>query len=162
MFDLLAIQFVGRANFQGLEAVENIEFGQGPFINAAGHDGMVGDHGIEPAAAARASGGGTKFTADAAQLFAIGIEEFGGEWSLANAGGIGLEHTEHAVHAVGGHAGTRRSAAAAGVGAGHKRVGAEIDVEHDALGALKENILTGEDGGMQQRNGVADQRPEHN
>jgi hypothetical protein len=54
-------------------------------------------HGIEPAAAARAAGGGAELVAALGQVAAVVIEQLGGEGSGADPGGVGLGDAQHVV-----------------------------------------------------------------
>ncbi len=104
-------------------------------------------HRIQPAAATRAPGGGTKFVALARHVRADGIVEFiavvelGGKRPGADARGIGLGDAEDVVEVAGTHAGAGAGAAGGGVRGGHVGVGAVVDIQQGALGALEHDLL---------------------
>ena len=93
-----AVDFVGGADVDGVEIVEDVEFHESPFADAADHGGVAGDNGIEPAAAAGATGSGAEFGSYAGDVFAGCVGQFGGERAAANAGGVGFDDADDAVN----------------------------------------------------------------
>src|SRR5690606_39522291 len=61
----------------------------------------------------------------------------------ADAGGVGLGDAEDVVQVQRAEAGTGGGAAGGGAGAGHVRVGAVVDVQQRALGALEHDVGAG-------------------
>ena len=71
-------------------AVEHVELGQRQALDAAELDRLADQHGVEPAAAARAAGDGAELVAALAQALADLVEQLGRERPGADAGGVGL------------------------------------------------------------------------
>src|SRR5579872_5655914 len=95
MVDLLAVQQIPCANLDGFKAVENIELGQRQAMDTAGTHGLAHQRGIEPAAAALASGVDAEFLAAAANLLADRVMQFGRKRALTDAGRISLTDSKH-------------------------------------------------------------------
>src|SRR5690606_25945317 len=96
---------------------------------------------VDPAAAARAAGGGAVFLAAVAQALADFVVEFGRERAAADAGGVGLADAQHVVDRIRADAGAGERAADGGVGTGDVGIGAVVDVEQGALGAFEQHLL---------------------
>ena len=94
MLDPFSIQFVGDADLDLVELVEDVEFGDRKTIQAVHLNGIPADHTIKPAAASSPSGGGSEFSPPFGQLIVEAAAELCGEWSLSHAGGVGLGHTD--------------------------------------------------------------------
>ena len=75
--DHFTAQFVTDADLERFERVEHIEFGQCDAGDARNRTALADQHGIEPPAAALASGHGAEFMAPLAQLLAGCIIQFG-------------------------------------------------------------------------------------
>src|SRR3984957_7286534 len=95
MVDFLAVQEIAGADLDGVKAVEDIELGQRQAVDAAGTHGLADQRGVEPAAAALASGVDAEFLAAAANLLADLIMQFGRKRTLADPGGVGLADSEN-------------------------------------------------------------------
>ncbi len=152
----LALNVVVGADVEFVEGGEDIQKHEGGTGCAGDGDGVAQRDGVDPAAAARASRGGAVLVAAIADLCAGGIVEFGGEWSGADARGVGFDDAEGGVHSFGGQAGADAEACAA-VGGGDVGDGAVIDIEEDGIGAFKEQSLFVFDGLMQKARGVGDE-----
>src|SRR5690606_27254587 len=113
----LAAVFVGDAHLQRVHAVEHVELGDAQAADAVDGDGALERDDVDPAAAARAAGGGAVFLAAVADALPDLVVEFGRERSAAHAGGVGLADAEHVVDRVRAHAGAGQRAADGGVGA---------------------------------------------
>ena len=129
--------------------VEAVDVRDREFIDAIDHGGMAGGDGIEPAAAARASGGRAEFAAHAVQHVGD-LRVLGRERPFADAGGVGFHHADDAIHAVRRDAGTGAGAAGGGVGRSDERIRAVIDVEKSSLRAFEENFVAAPDGFVEQ------------
>ena len=68
--DFAAVQLIADADLDLVEAVENVELGERDAVDAAGAHGLAHQHGVEPAAAARAAGDGAEFVAALAERLA--------------------------------------------------------------------------------------------
>ena len=99
--DLAAIQPIAGADFDLVEAVEDVELGQREAIDAADAHGLAHQHGIEPAAAARPSGHNAELLAPLAENPADLVLLLGGERSFADARRIGLADAEHIADRAG-------------------------------------------------------------
>ena len=100
--------------------------------------GRVADgDGVEPAAAARAAGGGAVLAAEVANALADVVVQLGGKRPAADARAVGLGDADHLVDPAAGHAGAAGDADARSVAAGDVRKRAVVDVEQRALGALR-------------------------
>ena len=77
--ELLTVEAVGGCDLELVKVVEDVELGQvdGGVVIAGVR--MLNDDEVEPAAPALAAGGDTDFVADGLELFADGVELFGGE-----------------------------------------------------------------------------------
>src|SRR5438270_12257244 len=82
--DLLAVQPVGGADLDLLEAVEDVELGQRQPVDAAGAHRLAPQHRVEPAASGAA----------AADLLADLVVELGRERPLPHPRGVGLADAE--------------------------------------------------------------------
>src|SRR5579871_3408286 len=105
MVDLLAVEPVAGAHLDGVEAVENVEFGERKAVDAAGPHRLAHQHRVEPAAAPLAPGVDAELPAATADLLADLVGELGRERPLADAGRIGLADAEHIADRARAHAG---------------------------------------------------------
>jgi hypothetical protein len=80
----------------------------------------------------------TQFAETTARL----VKELCGERTCTHTSAVSLDNTHHTANAGRSH--TKAGADTGGdcVGRGYKRIGAEIDVEHRALGTFGQNFLT--------------------
>ncbi len=157
---LLAVDVVGGADLQLVEAAQHVEQHDGDRIDAAEPAGVAHGDDIEPAAAARAASDGAVFVAAVAQVLAGGVVLLGGERAAADAGRIGLHDADDAIDVAGRHAGAAGNADAGAVAAGDERIRAVIDVEQRALGAFEQQSLAGFCGREQQLGRVANVGPQ--
>lgn len=100
---------------------------------------VLDDDEIEPPAATLAACGDAHLVAYALQLFAVGVELFGGERAAANARGVGFYDADDLFEGAPAKGCAGEDAAKAGVGGGHEGVGAVVDVEHEGVGAFDED-----------------------
>src|SRR5690606_32853373 len=138
----LAAVLVADAHLQGRHAVEDVQLGDAKATDATDRDGALERDDVDPAAAARAAGGGAVFLATVANALAHVVVQPGRERAAANAGGVGLGDAEHVVDRVRANAGTGQRAADGGVGTGDVRVGAVVNVEQRTLRAFVQHPLT--------------------
>ena len=133
------VNLVGGGDADGVETVHHVGFHHNQFVDAVHHDGIFqGDH-VQPAAAARTAGGGAVFAADAAQSLAGGVEEFRRERAAAHAGAVSLEDAHHLAHAAGSDPEAGANACRHRVGRRDEGIGAEVDVQHGALGTFRQD-----------------------
>src|ERR1700722_12570979 len=105
MVDFLAVQEIAGADLDGVKAIEDIEFGQRQAVDATGAHGLTDQRGVEPAAAALATGVDAELLAAAADLLADLIMQFGRKRALANPGRIGFANSEPVTAPARPHAG---------------------------------------------------------
>src|SRR5690606_37063906 len=120
---------------------EHVELGDAQATDAVDRHRALQRDDVDPAAAARAAGGGAVFLAAVAQALAVFVVELGRERAAADAGGVGLADAQHVVDRVRTHAGAGQRTANGGVGAGDVGIGAVVDVEQRALRALVQHLL---------------------
>gem|GEM_PF-2371261 len=135
----LPIDLVGFADAEFREPAEDIEQSDGDGVNATDAGAVAGCDGIEPAAAAGATCYGTEFVAGDADAIADVVIEFGGEWSSADAGGVGFGDADHADDGAFRDAAAIVNTAAGAVGGGDVGEGAVIDVEQAALSPFEQD-----------------------
>ena len=152
-----AVVLVGHADLEDGQRVQHVELGHGPEIDAVDRAGVAAHDGIEPAAASGPPRGRPEFAAADPQRLAGCIRQLRREGTGADTRGVGLDHTHHPVDAARRQAGADAGAARRRVGGGDKGIGAEIDVEHRALGALQQDPLPRPVGRMHPRDGVRDE-----
>src|SRR5581483_8833380 len=152
-----AVDLVAGADAHRLHAVEDVELGDAQAGDAVVEDGAARGDGVEPAAAARAAGDGAVFVALVADGLADVVVQLGRERAGADAGGVGLDDAQHVVELARADAGAGGGAAGGGVAAGDVGIGAVVDVEHGALGALEQHIVAGDDVAAQQLGDVRHQ-----
>ena len=138
-FEGFAVEFVAGADFDAVEGVESVEVGDREVVDAVDHSRVPDGDGVEPTAAAGASGGCAEFATHPVEHVADSLV-FCGEWAFADAGGVGFYHAQHAVDVVRGYARAGAGATGGGVGTGNVRVSAVVDIEEGALGAFKQDF----------------------
>src|SRR5690242_14377695 len=115
MVERLAVDRVAGADLQLLEAVEDVELGEGDAIDAGDLDRLAHERRVEPAAAAAAAGDGAELAAALADQFADLVVELAREWTGADAGGVGLGNAEDIADGLWPDAGAGRDLAGHGV-----------------------------------------------
>ena len=138
--DLLAVYLVRDADRELRHVVQHVDLGHREGREPAHPLGVLQDDEVQPPAAPPAAGGHAELPAPALERLALLAAELGDERPLADAGGVRLDDAEEPLYPVGGHAGPGADAPAAGGGGGHVWVGAVVDVEHGALGALEYDV----------------------
>src|SRR5690606_1415873 len=118
VFGLLAAVLVADAHLQGVEPVQPVGRGDAQAADAVDGDRALERNDVDPAAAARAAGGGAVLLATVTQALPGRIVQLGRERTAADAGRVGLADAQHVVDRVRAHAGTGQRAADGGVGAG--------------------------------------------
>ena len=116
--DDFAIQLVTDADFDLFHRIQHVQLGDRHLVHTVDHTAVAGGDCVEPAAATGSAGGGTEFTADAAEFFAVGIKELGGERSFAYTGGVSLDYAPHGTDMFGSDPRTGTGSAGNGVAAG--------------------------------------------
>src|SRR5690606_2080104 len=153
-----AVDVVGDAHRDLLEAGEHVELGEHEVGEAVDATGVAGDDGVVPAAAAGPAGGDAVLAAGLAQPLADVVVQLGGERSLADASRVGLDDSHDAVDAGGPDAGAGDGAARGRRGGGDERVGAVVDVEHRRLPGLEDDRLALVERTVEHQSGVGDHR----
>ena len=143
MLDALAIEFVGNTHLDLVELIEHVELGDRQAIEAVHLHRITANHTVKPAATAAPARGGAVFTAPVAEVVVEAALQLGGEGALAHPGGVGLGHADHPVDQGGADAGADAGPAGDRVGGGDVGVGAVVEVEQGALGALKQDVFAG-------------------
>ncbi len=95
IIDALAVKFIGDADLDFIQTIENIELGERNAGDAGSTNRLAHDDGIEPAAATLATRHHAEFMALGAEEFADLVVQFGRERTFANAGRIGLGDAKH-------------------------------------------------------------------
>ena len=95
MIDRLTVKRVADTDFQLLEAVEDVDLGEGDTVNPAGLDRLAHQHCVEPAATARPSGVGAEFVAPFTQQLADLVGQLGRERPGADPRRVGLGDAKH-------------------------------------------------------------------
>src|SRR5215210_7368541 len=95
MVEGITVESVADADTDGVEAVENVELGQGDAVDAGGANRLAHEHGVEPAAAALAARDGAELAPALADALAGVVEEFGRERPLAHPRRVGFCDAEH-------------------------------------------------------------------
>src|SRR5262249_9876287 len=139
VIDQLAGQLIVRADFDFIEPVEHVEFGERKTIDAGDGASLAHHHRIEPAAAPRTTGIDAELMANAAQGLAHLIVLLGRKRSPADARRVGLYETQYVSDGARTDARSRRRLARDHVRRRDERIGAVVDIKHHALCALKEN-----------------------
>ncbi len=141
VIDLTAVEAIAHAHFQLVQAVQDVELGQRQAVDSTGPYGLPHEHGIEPAAAPRASGHGAELAALLADALPEPFGPLGWEWPLPDPGRVGLADAEHVADRGRSEAGAGGGLRGHGIGGGHVRIRAVIDVEQGALRAFEQNAL---------------------
>ena len=123
-------------------------------------DGVAQRHGVEPAHAAGAPGHGPELAAALRDPAAGLVEQLGRERPGSHAGRVGLHDADDLVHLERADAATGAGAAGHGVGGGHEGVGAVVEVQQRALGALEEDVVAAPERVLDEPGGVVEVRAE--
>src|SRR5690606_30488164 len=87
-------------------------------------------------------------------------EQLGGKGAGADPGGIGLGDPQHIVQIEGAEAAAGGGATGGGIGGGDVGIGAVVDVQQRALGALEQDVCAAAPGGMEDVLDVREQWPQ--
>src|SRR5947209_18474278 len=104
MVDRLAVELIADADLDLVEAVEDVELGQGEPIDPRGPRGLSYQHGIKPAAAPLAPGVDAELLAAAADFLTNLVVQLGRERPESDAGGVGLADAKHVADRTGANA----------------------------------------------------------
>ena len=119
---------------------------------------MVQNHSIQPTYTARTACYSAVLMTTLADIVGTLIEELCGEWTLANASGVGLSYAHNIVDVAGcnarvyGNAGCRRARRC------YEGICAVVDAEHNALSTLEQHLLALLDKAVEQNRGIANHR----
>jgi hypothetical protein len=106
--DAATVEVIADADFDLLETVKNVEFGQSDSVDAGGFHGLPDKYGIKPAAAAPAACIDTILMAAIAKQLADIVGEFGRKRTATHAGRIGFRDPQHIAYGFGTEARARR------------------------------------------------------
>ena len=139
--DGLALALVGDAHLDLGEAIEHVQLREREGVEAVHAHRIAHDHGVEPAAAARAPGDGAELAATLAQRLADVVFLLGRKRPAADPCGVGLADAEHVADRARAEPRPGRRLRRHRVGRGDERIGAVVDVEQRALRAFEQNPL---------------------
>ena len=142
MLALQSSHIVSHADWQALQTSQSVELSEHEVSQAVDAHSIANNNSIEPTATARTTSDHTILMALSAQPITLLIGELGWECASANASGVSLRHTQHAVDLGWTNTSARASATCSWVRRGDKWVSAMVDVEHGGLAAFEQNILT--------------------
>ena len=134
-----AVNVITDTDFQRFKPVQHIQLGQRHTGNAGNGIGLTHHHRIKPATAPLAPSHRTEFASALAHAVAIIIKILGGERAAAHPRGIGFGDTQHEPDIGWPGTGTGGRLTRNGIGRRHKGIGAVVDIQHDALRALKQH-----------------------
>ena len=126
-----------------VELIENVELGDRQAIETVHFNGVTTDHAVEPTATATTARRGAELAAAVAEVIVKAALQFGGEGAFADAGCIGLGHTDDSVDQGRTHPCTDAGASADRVRGGDVGVGAVVKIEEGALCPLEQDVLLG-------------------
>src|SRR5580704_19279837 len=141
IIDLAAVEPIADADFDLVEAVEDVELGQRQTVDAARPHRLPHQHGIEPTAASRPAGHDAEFLAAFTQHSADLVLLFRGERTLADPRRIGLAYAEHIADRAWSEPRSCRRLRRYRIRGCDKWIGAMIDIEQCALSAFKQDAL---------------------
>src|SRR5690606_18331460 len=101
---------------------------------------------VEPAHPARPSGDGAELVAAVSDPVGQFPGDFGGEGAVADAGGVRFGDADDLADLGRAHTGAGADAPGRRTGTRDIRIGAVIDVQHDALGAFEQHLPAAVDG----------------
>ena len=139
-----AVDAVGHAGLEVFQRVVDVQVGQDQRVEGVDQAGVAQGHQVEVAATAWPAGGDAVLAAgDAHQVvegrLRVGVE-LGREGAVAHPRRISLEDAQHLVQAARADAALGRGAGGAGHARRHEGIGAGVDVQQRALGALEQGI----------------------
>jgi hypothetical protein len=156
VIDGLALTVIGGADFQFIQTAEHIQLGDGQPVSPLRRTALFKITVSSQPQRAPAAGGRAKFGAGLLEWSPISSNNSDGERTRPHAGGVGLDDPDHAIDGPGSDAAAAAGIAGNGIGGGHKRVSAVIDVQMGALGAFKQDLFTGAPAFCQNHGNVGD------
>src|SRR5659263_225277 len=142
---VLALAVVGvlvhGADLDLVETGKHVQLGDGQAGEPVQPHRVLENDQIEPAAAPLAPGGGAVFVPLPDQLVAQLVGQLGGEGTLADTGGVSLTDAHDLVDHRRTDSGADTGRAGDGIGRSDKGIGAVVDIQQAALGALKKHLL---------------------
>src|SRR3989344_4195214 len=139
----LAVEPVAGADFQLRKSIEHVELGERDAGPPGDGTALPPQRRIEPATAALAPCDGAEFMAALAKPLAGFVLEFGRERTRSDAGGIGLDDSEHEAACLRSKPAAARGRTRDRVRRGDKGIGAVIDIEQHALCAFEQHPRAG-------------------
>ena len=149
---------VTDADLDLVETVEDVEFGERDLGERVQPRRLAGHDGVEPADASTATGVGPELVPALDERLPDLAVDFRGEGTGAHARDVGLGDADDRRDVARPEAGAGAGAAGDGVGGGHERIGAVVEVEEGRLGALEQDPLAAIERVVHDGDGVADHR----
>ena len=141
LVDAFAVDFVRDTDRDALEAGEHVELGQEVVGDAVDARCVAGDHGVEPPATSGTAGGHADLAPGLREVLTPLVEQFRGERTRADAGGVGLQNAEHRGDLVRSDTRPDSGAASRRIRRRHVGIRAVVDVEQRALRTLEQHRL---------------------
>ena len=130
---------VAHRHTERVDPGEGVELGDRDAGEGVEADGVAKRDEVEPAAAPRPPGGGTELAAGLADAVAELVVELRRERARADTRGVGLHHAPDRVDVLGANPCADARGTRHGVRRRDERIGAVVDVEERALGALEDH-----------------------
>ncbi len=147
---------IADADVHGLARVEHIELGQRDAVEAVDARRIPQCHRVHPAAPPRPTRHGAELVPPHAEQIGGRAVQLGRKRPASDPRAVGLRDAEHAVDLGGRHARARARAAGGRARGRDEGIGAVIEVQHGALGALEEQRGARVDPARQEERGVRD------
>src|SRR5690606_14392750 len=132
---------VGDRHLDGVERREDVELGQEEPGERVDARRITQRHQVQPATTSPPTCDRPVLPAQLDHLVADLVVELGGERPGSHPGDVRLRHADDLVHCLGADARSDQCPAGRGVGGGHERICAVVDVEQGALGSLEQHLL---------------------
>ena len=135
------IDLVSRASLDGGEIVEHVALHHDELRNPVDHNRIAKGYKVNPTAATFTTRYSAILMTQVANLLARLVEQLGGERTCANTRAVSLHDAKHLANLVRTNAQTRAGTSTNGVGRGHERIAAKVNIEHRTLSTFTENAL---------------------
>src|SRR6056297_1159048 len=131
---------VADTDANGFQPVQYIQLGQAQPANRIDTHRRAQRNRIEPAATTRATSSCPELMAATGEALADVIKQLGRERAGPYSRCISFGNTQNIIEVQGTKTRTGGGTACGGIGAGHKRVGAVVNIEQGALGTLEHDV----------------------
>ncbi|MNS53297.1 hypothetical protein D3C72_860480 [compost metagenome] len=136
-----AVHAVADAELNRFQTVQHVQLGDAQAGNAVQTDRTLQRRAIKPAAATRTTCDRTEFLADGGQAGADLVNQFRGERTRTDAGGVRLGDTQYVIQLLRAYTSTSGRGTSHAIAAGDEGVRAVIDVQQGALRTFEKNAL---------------------